>query len=312
MTRVFPLFALGLMVACSTTKESGDASSGSATIGTATDAPTSDGGASGGASGSATDSATDPPGGGTDATGGTGAPTSSSTTSTSGGSGGTFVQEPDAQSGNECDPRLQDCPEGEKCAAWADDGGSSWNANKCVPVTGAGQAGDPCLTEGGGVSGLDDCAKGMMCWDVNEEAMGVCVEFCGEDDSCPPMTECAVQNDGVLPICIPGCDPLLQDCPEGSGCYAIDGDNGNTICIPDASGDGGLDGDPCEYDNVCDPGLICIGGSAGCTAMWCCTPWCDLTASNSCPGMAQGEECVPHFADPPPGADDVGICVIPQ
>ena len=106
------------------------------------------------------------------------------------------------------------------------------------------------------------------------------------------------------------CDPILQDCPTDQGCYARDGANGETICIPDASGTGGLDGEPCEFDNVCDPGLVCIGGSEGCTAPWCCTPWCDLGEANTCPGT--GEECVPHFGSPPPGLEHVGICVIPE
>lgn len=150
-----------------------------------------------------------------------------------------------------------------------------------------------------------------MCWDIDGETnLGVCVAFCDPNDVCPPDTVCAIQNDGVLPICIAACDPLLQDCPEGQGCYAKDGANGQLICIPDASGDGGLDGDPCEFDNVCDPGLVCIGGSAGCVATWCCTPWCDVEAPNTCPGT--GEECVQHFDDPPPGTEAVGICVVPS
>ncbi len=225
--------------------------------------------------------------------------------------GVSFVLRPDAASASECDPKAQDCPEGEKCVAWANDGGSSWNANKCVPVSGAGVDGDPCMIEGSGVSGIDDCAKGYMCWDTDPRTnIGGCVAFCDVNDLCPAETTCAIQNDGVLPICIPSCDPLLQDCARGQGCYAKDGDNGELICIPDASGAGGLDGDPCEYDNACDPGLVCIGGSAGCVATWCCTPWCDLSAANTCPGV--GEECIAHFADPPPGTEDVGICVVPN
>src|SRR5690606_9934066 len=36
--------------------------------------------------------------------------------------------------GPACDNWAQDCPDGEKCAAWADDGTNSWNNLKCVPV----------------------------------------------------------------------------------------------------------------------------------------------------------------------------------
>src|SRR5690606_7229360 len=45
-----------------------------------------------------------------------------------------FLNRPDTGSTAECDVFAQDCPPGEKCTFWADDGGSSWNALKCVPV----------------------------------------------------------------------------------------------------------------------------------------------------------------------------------
>src|SRR5690606_15132047 len=49
----------------------------------------------------------------------------------------------------QCDNWTQDCPSGEKCAAYADDGGSSWNNLKCVPAEeNGGQPGDPCTVEG--------------------------------------------------------------------------------------------------------------------------------------------------------------------
>ncbi len=297
--------ALVLAISCSDSKESG---------GDMTPGP---GGGSSDTTATGPDTGMTSTSGGntTDSSGGSSNTSPDPTTGASSGPGpdpsttGSFVSEPDAQDGGECDPKQQDCPEGEKCTAWADDGGSSWNANKCVPVTGNGQHGDPCMTEGGGVSGLDDCAVGHICFNTDENMMGICTAFCDENDTCPPGSDCSIQNDGSLPVCEIGCDPLLQDCPEGSGCYAIDGSEGATICMQDASGAGGMDGDPCEYDNVCDPGLVCIGGSAGCTATWCCTPWCDLSGSTPCPGA--GEDCVPHFESPPPGQEDVGICVVP-
>ncbi len=54
----------------------------------------------------------------------------------------------DATGVTPCDVFKQDCPEGEKCSAYADDGGTSWNASKCVPVNGDGQPGEPCTVEG--------------------------------------------------------------------------------------------------------------------------------------------------------------------
>jgi hypothetical protein len=97
--------------------------------------------------------------------------------------------------------------------------------------------------------------------------------------------------------------------------------DGVTItCGPDASGDGGVYGDPCEYDNVCDPGLYCAPAEAvpGCQgSIGCCSEWCDTTAQNpnsQCSGEAGGQECVPFFdmGNAPPGFDDVGVCAIPQ
>jgi hypothetical protein len=47
----------------------------------------------------------------------------------------------------ECMARLQDCPEGLKCTAYAKVLQDTWDANKCVPETGDGVAGDPCEIE---------------------------------------------------------------------------------------------------------------------------------------------------------------------
>src|SRR5690606_441875 len=50
---------------------------------------------------------------------------------------GSFYAGPDIDFGSnsECDPFEQDCPEGEKCVAYASTGGN-WDANKCVPING--------------------------------------------------------------------------------------------------------------------------------------------------------------------------------
>ncbi|MEX1367325.1 MAG: ribulose phosphate epimerase [Nannocystaceae bacterium] len=223
-----------------------------------------------------------------------------------------FVLDPDGGPGNECDPTQQDCPKGEKCTAWANDGGTFWNANRCVDVTGSNVAGDPCLVEGSGVSGIDDCDLGHICLNTNEENMGVCVAFCeGEQLACASGDACAVYNDGVLPLCLPGCDPLLQDCPPGQAC--IDTPNQTFICFSDASGAAGADGDPCppaDGENSCDPGQWCGPGSSGCTDVNCCTPYCDLSE----PDCLAPDECISFFGDPgaaPPGFEDVGVCALP-
>ncbi len=223
-----------------------------------------------------------------------------------------------------CDVFKQDCPEGEKCSAFAEGGGSSWNATKCVPVTGEGTPGDVCKTEGGGVSGLDDCEKGGFCWDVNEMNEGICVELCGGTEAAPTCSDeqefnCAVVNDGVLNLCLPNCDPLVQDCEGDDLCLPI----GDTfVCVLDASGaDTGKALDPCEFANACDKGLVCLNPSASgkcdANAGGCCMPLCDLAdqqaADAGCKEVADDTSCVSLYEEgmAPPDFETVGICVVP-
>ena len=223
-----------------------------------------------------------------------------------------------------CDVFKQDCPEGEKCSAFAEGGGSSWNATKCVPVTGEGTPGDVCKTEGGGVSGLDDCEKGGFCWDVDDMNMGICVELCAGTVEAPTCSDeqqfnCAVVNDGVLNLCLPSCDPLVQDCPGDDLCLSI----GDTfVCVLDASGaDTGKALDPCEFANACDKGLLCLNPSASknCdpNAGGCCMPFCDLAdqamADAGCKAIADDTSCVSLFEEgmAPPEFETVGYCAVP-
>jgi len=236
-----------------------------------------------------------------------------------------FIQEPDGGGVDvECDIFEQDCPEGEKCMPWANDGGSSWNATKCSPIDPSPKkAGEPCTAEGSGVSGVDDCEAGAMCWDVDPETLeGYCVAFCVGTPDAPtcenPCEHCPVYDDGILLICLPMCDPVAQDCPPNQGCYPV---NETFICAVDASGpDDGAYKDPCEYINVCDPGLACVNADVvpGCAgAVGCCAPFCRVGAANpGCPDTNQGVECVPWWEEgqepPLPCAEGgIGVCVIP-
>jgi len=228
------------------------------------------------------------------------------------GPGGSFVLRPDGGGVNECDPKIQDCPRGEKCTAWANDGGTFWNANRCIEVTGEGVGGDECLVEGGGVSGLDDCGVGYICMNTDKENVGTCIRFCtGEDADCEAGDVCAIYNDGVLPICLLACDPLLQNCAEGQSC--IDTPNQTFICFTDASGAGGAEGEACPAEhgeNSCDPGMWCGPGLFGCPQVNCCTPYCELS-NDTCNGP---NECTSFYGDvdaAPPGLEDVGVCVTP-
>jgi hypothetical protein len=230
-----------------------------------------------------------------------------------------FIIKPDGGTTGtiDCDVFKQDCDPGQKCTAWAEGGGGAWNATKCVDITGDGAPGEPCTTIGGGVSGMDDCRLGAMCWDVNIENQGVCIALCtGTPDApvCPPKSRCAIGQEGILNLCIPTCDPLLQDCPGDDLCIP----NGDSfLCVLDASGEMGAINDPCEFANACDQGLVCLNtaiASAACQQglQGCCQPFCKFPDS-PCPNPDQ--ECLQWF-DPmmefPPEYENVGICAIPQ
>jgi hypothetical protein len=220
----------------------------------------------------------------------------------------------------ECDFLIQDCPPGFKCNAWANDGGGSWNATKCVPIApDPGEVGDPCTVEGSGTSGIDSCELGAMCWDVDPKTNeGVCVAYCQGDAANPfcedPDTICEGRE--VL-LCLPLCCPLEQDCPEGQGCYAV---SDSFSCAPDASGDQGAFGDSCEFINVCDPGMVCLDSSVvppglPCEgAAGCCTPFC-VAGSSWCSELDPTMDCMPWYEEEdqaPPGFEHTGVCVVPM
>jgi hypothetical protein len=222
----------------------------------------------------------------------------------------------------ECDVFAQDCPEGEKCSAYADDGGGSWNNTKCVPVMeNPKQPGEPCMVEVSGVSGIDDCEKGAMCWDTDAENMGVCVALCKgtlESGFCEePGKACVIYADAVLNLCLDGCDPLAQDCDPSDVCIGTQ--SGEFLCVLDASGEEGQQHDPCMFANSCDPGLLCLDATAAdeCDPMaWeCCQPFCDLSdpdADKKCGGA--GQVCNPYFemGEAEPEYENVGYCAIPM
>ncbi len=234
-------------------------------------------------------------------------------------SAGGFIPMPDGGGGPpiECSIFQQDCPAGEKCMPWANDGGSNWNATRCTPLDPMPDPiGAPCTVEGSGVSGIDSCDVGAMCWNVDDFNNGTCVEMC----SCSPVnpicntpdTACAIANDGVIAVCLSACNPLdPSTCPASEGCYPV-GDL--FLCAPDASDAGGADGDQCFNINACDPGLACVGAAAlpGCFGgVGCCTPMCEVGDDTPC---GAGTSCTSWFVAgqaPDPCWDDLGVCVAP-
>ena len=228
-----------------------------------------------------------------------------------------FVPELDVGDGvaSKCNPGTQNCPVGEKCMWYANDGGPAWNATRCVPVDpGAVEVGQACAVEGNAVSGIDDCPRGSMCRNVDAKGAGMCESLCVGTwgTQCLDPDELCVQGAEGLGLCYRACDPVDPNaCPPGQGCYAS---YGGLVCVPDASGRDGAQGDPCEFVNACDPGLLCTGAASldGCTgASGCCTAACDLDAP-SCP---DGLTCTPLYdgtePEVPPGFEHVGVCTSP-
>jgi hypothetical protein len=221
---------------------------------------------------------------------------------------GGFIDQPDGGVVGQCDPYEQDCPKGEKCTSYvATPGGETVDATKCVPIIGDDLWGEPCER----MAENDTCAAGFFCMtDVSgHTGTGTCLEYCQVGQPCVYGGECFAFNDGVLPVCEVLCDPLLQDCPEGQGCYAA---FDNFVCaMPGAAAGEGNDGDPCYTIQSCNPGLICRGGTAGCPMDGaCCTPICDMMGPpEQC--IDPSEDCVQALDNPPPGLESVGYCGVP-
>ena len=216
---------------------------------------------------------------------------------------------------NSCDPFMQDCPDGEKCVPYASSGGT-WDANKCVTVTGDGATGDSCVY-GGASSGTDDCDEENVCWnalDVDGQLIGTCFPFCtgGADNPvCADADQsCRIVNDGTIAVCLPNCDPLLQECEDGLGCYWSGGSQ-TFQCIITA---GGIPtGEPCGFNNDCNPGHFCAAAEAleMCNGSACCATFCDTADS---PGpCAAPLECVAFFEEgtAPPMYETLGLCILP-
>ncbi|MCX4247552.1 ribulose phosphate epimerase [Paraliomyxa miuraensis] len=215
-----------------------------------------------------------------------------------------------------CDLWQQDCPAGEKCTAWASDGGSEWNATRCSPIArDPGGPGDPCTMMGSPTSGLDDCDLGSMCWGVDPTTLeGTCVSHCQgpeADPICDPATSCVIANDGALVLCLPLCDPLAPDaCPAGEACLTTDRDD-DPVCIS-----AGIEVQPCG-EVACSMGEACLDDALieACMGFGCCTPWCDLNAADPDAACAAvpAHACLPYHeaGTAPMGLEHLGVCRLP-
>lgn len=224
---------------------------------------------------------------------------------------------------DECDVWTQDCPRGEKCMPWANDGGGRWNATRCSPIDpNPHDVGESCTVEGSGVSGIDDCVLGAMCFYVDESNEGECIAFCEGNEAEPTCddacTYCNITGEGILTLCLPSCDPVAQDCDPGQGCYPA---NDRFTCAPDDGGAAGAVGEPCEFLNVCDPGTFCADTTLlpACEDdVGCCTPLCDAEEPDTCEQVMPGTVCVPWWEEGQEREQacletgTVGACLLPQ
>ncbi|MEM7152059.1 MAG: hypothetical protein AAF799_04415 [Myxococcota bacterium] len=230
-----PLIAVlglaGVLVGCSDdgTLPSGGDGSGGANVTTTATSPADDGNQ---------DSFTSTSNGAADSSGG--AFDTTTTDADSGvddsNSGAGFIYGGGADGGveNECDIIEQDCPDGEKCMPWANDGGEAWNATRCAPISDTpAAAGEPCTMVGSPTSGIDDCDATSMCFHVDPDALtGTCVSFCEsiEPPTCADAERvCAVANDEVIAACLLPCDLEAPECPEGQECFPLKGDT--AVCF---------------------------------------------------------------------------------
>ncbi len=152
------------------------------------------------------------------------------------------------------------------------------------------------------------CDAGLMC------SSDVCVPESNESESSTDTDESTDTTEsettdttdetetGELPQ---ACDPLLQDCPVGEGCYLVDG--GNAGC--ETAGQVPI-GSPCVAVNDCAPGGVCVYAMfvPGCNGENCCASFCDLV-DPQCP---MGLECTSIYEEgtAPPGLEDVGACIV--
>jgi hypothetical protein len=182
-------------------------------------------------------------------------------------------------------------------------------------------AGEECSVIGYFGSCEDDCEVGTFCMDVDDDGTGVCQAFCAGSSDNP---ECGVQESCLfyfagVPICFPQCDPLIQDCQGGYGCYPDEEANGGTgfICLPTIGGSpyGGY----CWLLSSCNPGLLCVTPEfhPECNPNFgCCTQICDVTEDpDPCPALHPDLRCVSWYpaGQAPPLAmwANVGACVLP-
>ena len=181
-----------------------------------------------------------------------------------------------------CDPVAPAgiCDAGRTCALVCD---SDSRPEMLCYSAGQGNPGDPCAD-------TTDCAAGSECFEFNNatcstvaQPVKTCRQFCNTDSDCVAGS-CitGVSCDGAstsFRLCSRPCTPTgdaTGGCANGLFCFIYAGEITDCACR-DQSRVGSV-GDPCQTDEKCQPGLMCVDrGSAK-----SCQTICQLT-SQTCP-----------------------------
>lgn len=217
----------------------------------------------------------------------------------------------------QCDLAAQDCPAGFRCVPFTTHEVEYLSdATICTPVVEpAVDHLDPCQADTRGCT--DDCGQGDYCYPNVGDYGGLCLGFCGndgDDAGCNAGELCLSCTKCTIGTCIPGCDPLVGECPEGAPTctFALGSGFG---CVPRGEGIAGL-GEQCQGYDWCAPGLHCVneGDVDGCDGLGaCCTELCDLIDDD--PGCSNpAHACITLFwpGPAPAGQEHVGVCALPE
>lgn len=230
--------------------------------------------------------------------------------------GSAFIIDPDGGCVSlSCDVWAQDCPRGESCVPW-DAGGEGPSTgcaqSRCRAIAPEPRApGESCLAERGPWSGLDDCALGSYCWNIDDVTLeGVCVAQCIGSEAEPVCADealsCFVWTGSAVTACVVPCDPLAPACAEGTTCVLSAANDQAPGCVSSTLGVPSGHGTPCEPALGCGDGFACVEGTtiAACDGPYCCATLCDLDAPTC---LAEEPTCAPV-----PGAPaGVGACGVP-
>lgn len=179
-----------------------------------------------------------------------------------------------------CDLMAQDCPQGQGCFP------SEWGAG-CF-VAGAVECGEPCQA-------TNDCGAGQIC--AGDPSR--CLAMCERGALCPNGVLCGgLQGRDDVGLCFPAkearaCSVLEQGCPEGKGCYVVDGQQECASPTPDAR----TRGQSCRFANDCQVGLLCLGASADSLK---CLSYCAVDGA---------VKCGSGVCTPVRGLEPLGVCV---